>query len=911
MLKNMTRKVSAIGAAAALALVGLVPPAGAVTANPAVGDNLYSRYGSPTEMVGVAGHAFSLKFSGTVAGTTASDAAAKLAEYRTQIETEILPAAGKTAPTIVETIDATADFAIPTANSNVQVVLEVDNDAAAAATASTAAGNIVIVAPDLDYNLEMRIRILYDNGTLSEWETITFLKKTSVTASLALDSFQTGVASTTVDAYWSLSGVNTANVVVSNFAYSGDATPAAGEIGVALSAGTDATLTTVQSNSTYDVVTDRYKVVLTDTGGNGFAAGDEIELFLHIGASTNANVYFNANATAASTKRVVSAAGSYDGMTIDVAQSKAVKHNDTATATSFIEAETVAVLEETKTLNFTISLFDDFGLATQVAAGANHEVTVTLTDTANGLGSTTITSEGRTLKMSDVNSSISFTKKTNSVGQIAFAVTADKALDGESFTITATGTISGVSIDPTSVAWQEAKWTVLPAVDGNFTIAPKGSLALDYTVADQFGNFANADYQLAVTRAAGAGSRDTVAEYANWSYVAPVSATGKASFTIVDNGAAVEGSDTVTVALQKKASAGGAYVAATPSVSDTFTLTYENDMSALSSAVKVSYDGIANSAGTAVLPIYIESDPLVDFDQRISNDRTAVNKWEAFNVEADGVKANDADVADALLRVYGTVLTTNNAPVAGVAVRISGAGLNFADKSSSITRASNDSFVVFTDSTGSYEAFVRSSVAGRQTISIDAQGAKSSVVVRFQESTGVASKLTLDGPSTVAAGARADFVAKVVDKFGKAVSGITVSFKDNGPGVLSATSANTDPFGDASVTLTTLAAESGTTTVTAWASIGGETVSVTKTITVGAVAAELAAKIGSFNGRVAVRVENAKGSTVSVKVGNRWYKYTAVNDNYLWSVRSVKGRSVSVSVYVDAELQNVQTITVR
>jgi hypothetical protein len=194
---------------------------------------------------------------------------------------------------------------------------------------------------------------------------------------------------------------------------------------------------------------------------------------------------------------------------------------------------------------------------------------------------------------------------------------------------------------------------------------------------------------------------------------------------------------------------------------------------------------------------------------------------------------------------------------------------------------------------------------------VDAQGAKSTVDVRFQESTGVAKTLTLDLPSTVTPGARVDAVAKVVDKFGKAVAGVTVNFKDNGPGVLNVASAATDVFGESIVTLTTLAAESGTTTITAFATIGGETVSVTKTVTVGAVVGEINAAIGSFGGRVAVRVENSKGSTVSVKIGNKWYKYTALTNNYLKSWTSRKGLTTAVSVYVDGELQNTSTITVK
>jgi hypothetical protein len=89
---------------------------------------------------------------------------------------------------------------------------------------------------------------------------------------------------------------------------------------------------------------------------------------------------------------------------------------------------------------------------------------------------------------------------------------------------------------------------------------------------------------------------------------------------------------------------------------------------------------------------------------------------------------------------------------------------------------------------------------------------------------------------------------------------------------------------------------------------------VTKVHTVSVVAPtapEVNAVIGSFNGRWAVRVENAKGSVVSVKAGNRWVKFSALNNNYLFSRKSVVGRTIAVSVWVDGELQNSQTITIK
>jgi hypothetical protein len=128
----------------------------------------------------------------------------------------------------------------------------------------------------------------------------------------------------------------------------------------------------------------------------------------------------------------------------------------------------------------------------------------------------------------------------------------------------------------------------------------------------------------------------------------------------------------------------------------------------------------------------------------------------------------------------------------------------------------------------------------------------------------------------------------------------------------------TDADGKFKVSILTAAADSGTLTLTAvYMPQGASTVTANKVTSVQAVtvapaaAPEVNAVIGSFNGRWAVRVENAKGSVVSVKAGNRWVKFTSLNNNYLFSRKSVVGRTLAVSVWVDGELQNSQTITIK
>jgi hypothetical protein len=403
-----------------------------------------------------------------------------------------------------------------------------------------------------------------------------------------------------------------------------------------------------------------------------------------------------------------------------------------------------------------------------------------------------------------------------------------------------------------------------------------------------------------------------------------VSATGRASATIVDNGlAATEGSDTVTVSLQKAATAGGAFIAEPNSTNDTFVLTYENDLAAMTATVLVNNDGIANAAAAALAPIKLVSVALVDYDSRLGDKKPAYatdGSGALGNIANSGVgAATTTYTGTGMLRVFGQVKSAGNAGISGVAVRISGEGANFANAAAlaSATLMLNDSITVFTDATGSYEAFVRSGKAGNQTLSVNAQGALSSVEVRFQNSTGVATGLTLAGPSNVASGARGDFIATVVDKFGKPVAGVSVTFKDNGPGVLNVTSAvTTDAFGEAQATLTTLAAESGTTVVTAYATIGGVLVTQTTTVVVGAAAAtssDVVVNVGTFSGKLVVYALNAAGSEVSYKIAGKWVTQVVTSDLLMRYDRVVgaTGKTIKVDIYVDGVLKLAKSVVTK
>jgi hypothetical protein len=147
---------------------------------------------------------------------------------------------------------------------------------------------------------------------------------------------------------------------------------------------------------------------------------------------------------------------------------------------------------------------------------------------------------------------------------------------------------------------------------------------------------------------------------------------------------------------------------------------------------------------------------------------------------------------------------------------------------------------------------------------------------------------------------------------------LVISYTGTAGVVVGTVPTETDADGKFRISVLTSAADSGTLTLTAvYNPQGASTVAAKKVTSVQAVAIapaaapEVNAVIGSFNGRWAVRVENAKGSVVSVKAGSRWVKFTSLNNNYLFSRKSVVGRTIAVSVWVDGELQNSQTITIK
>jgi len=550
----------------------------------------------------------------------------------------------------------------------------------------------------------------------------------------------------------------------------------------------------------------------------------------------------------------------------------------------------VDVLEGTTAIDFKVAITDASG--NPVSNGV--VTTVTLTD--GSLGTTTLTSNAKTLKATGVNS-VTFNLTTNIAGEVEFQVVADKAVAGEHFSV-ATST-EGVASNTLTVHWEKESLTAYgPA---NTTIAPGDSVVANYIVVNQFGSVVAGDYQLLVTRARTSGTRtDALGTTANWAYTAPV-VNGAAQVTIVDNGGAAAGVDTVTAKVQKKATAGGTYVDVATSTNDTFTLTYNTSLTGAALTAKVNNNGV-KAGTTTVQPIALEAETLVAYDSRTSADAPA---YAASNAYASAT----ATQSSALVTITGTLKTSTGANITGVPVTLKGNGLVFGVGSDYYL----DEASVMT-SAGAYSVTVRGGLSGKQTVTITALGKTSTIDLTFAAGSVAASNMVITAPATSDAGKVIDVVVKVTDAKGNAASDVAVTFKSTGPGYLNALSGTTDAAGEVIVKLITLTNDSGTATITATATLAGVSTAKVATVTVGAAAASADQKVnaGSFKGYVALYAKGYEGQRMSAKVGKDWVVVPVLASNFERVVEFTgAGYTISVPIYIDRVLVDTIVVTTK
>jgi hypothetical protein len=757
----------------------------------------------------------------------------------------------------------------------------------------------------LSANITIEVKAWLDNNNDGEIDSneiavsdpyvVTFVPAADVTPSVAMQS--TVIGDNTVSATVTFGSVNPRNLLI----YGGSSMVV--NFGSALNADEDDFASTMVSSSSAAVAWDATNSWLEASVSNSeLAQAQSISGTTTVSDAALYGILFLDGSLAAPTTGEFAGSENFPAIgTLDLQAKTASLATLSAVATAAVSQDatrqgasnTVAVLEGTQTVGFTLPITDSSG----DAVDKDVKATITLTDTNNALGTSTITSNGVSLKATGVNS-VTFDVMTDITGTVNFDVAIDEAVAGEAFSVSAS--IEGVASNTLGVTF--AKEALTAYGPENTTIAPGDSLVANYIVVNQFGSVVAGDYQLVVTRSRASGARtDALGTTADWAYTAPV-VNGAAQVTIVDNGGAAAGVDTVTATIQKRAAAGGTYVDVATATNDTFTLTYNTSLTGAALTAKVNNNGV-KAGTTTVQPIALETETLVAYDSRTSADAP---DYAASNAYASAT----ATQSSALVTITGTLKTSTGANITGVPVTLKGDGLVFGVGSDYYL---DEASVM--SSAGAYSVTVRGGLSGKQTVTITALGKTETIDLTFAAGSVAASNMVITAPATSDAGKVIDVVVKVTDANGNAASDVAVTFKSTGPGYLNALSGTTDADGEVIVKLITLTNDSGTATITATATLTGVSTAKVATVNVGAAAASSAdqkVNAGSFKGYVALYAKGYEGQRMSAKVGNDWVVVPVLASNFERVVEYTgAGYTISVRIYIDRVLVDTIVVTTK
>jgi hypothetical protein len=489
---------------------------------------------------------------------------------------------------------------------------------------------------------------------------------------------------------------------------------------------------------------------------------------------------------------------------------------------------------------------------------AGAAVTVKVTTSATLTSTQSITVNGTVYTSSSTLAAASFAVTADAAGVALVNVTTSglAAADKISFFFTSQNTAANVL----EATLADAAYTVKSVGVNNFrTVATSSAFAIDYTVADQWKVALPAGYRLVV-------AYDGTTKYV------PVSGgAAKAEFTSTVS--ATTG-DVTNSALEKQ---------------NTTTLNWATVSATTASAVAVKSTNVA-----------------AKFDTAPTHSAAAVI-----------ARATTSNTAGFLSRV--TISGKVNHP--GQSVSVTSTGVQFSTAAQDAKAVAN-TITTLADGSGVWTVSAYVTKAGAATFSYAAGAATASTTITAGAAVGnEGTVLTVVSVDTILPGKTLVATLKLVDEHGNPVAAddaATESFSVTvtGLGFVGALPTKLNASGEATVAVLLGSADEGSVVITATYDQDGagatKAITTTKTVAVApAIASEVNVVVGSFNGRWAVRTENAKGSAVSIKVGGKWFKATATSDNFVFSRKSKVGATVLVKVYVAGDLQNEQTITVK
>jgi hypothetical protein len=515
----------------------------------------------------------------------------------------------------------------------------------------------------------------------------------------------------------------------------------------------------------------------------------------------------------------------------------------------------------------------DTAVSGNVLATAGISVRVTLN--GSGLtGTDTFTAGGKTV--SATSTSAYFDTVTDATGKVAFTGSASAGTKSDSVTVSV-AVLKGsayAAADANVVTWNDAivQNPVLTSgvigfgADSNLKIAKGASYALNYAVADDFGQLVTAaGYRLNV-------AYTTLGNTAAVNAAAAVTA-GKASVTIADDSATTGSSYTVTAKLQKLNTAGTAW---------------ENSTVA---------------TGTAVANVYVSTKvaATVTADVPTASQATITKTLVDADLRVDGNTNSAALIgySGTTVTVSGVVTDATGSAIAGQDVTIAGANLGFISVDTKVYKVG--SITVQTDSTGKYSVAVFTTTAGKASLTVTAGAATVTKSITYTGITSLAETnvLSLDVASLSQVGRSVTVTVKLVDKYGNAVTTAAdkVAIAVTGVGSLSAKTLTIDK-GAATVQFVAGANDFGDAVITAkyTATDAAETVvSVTKTLTIGVTDAQ----VDVVNNRVTAVASFSKGKTVGFYVDGvkKWSKLSASDADVVLNYNLKKGtHTVTVKI---------------
>jgi hypothetical protein len=383
---------------------------------------------------------------------------------------------------------------------------------------------------------------------------------------------------------------------------------------------------------------------------------------------------------------------------------------------------------------------------------------------------------------------------------------------------------------------------------------------------------------------------------------------GKATLSLVDNGTGA-GVNLYDITVEKRQSGGG-YTGSSVAGLANFKVIIKDAADLVPGLITVTAGTVGSTTKISAIagPVALNLNTYGAFDARaVLGTAPTVGAEQSL---AGNVKTAASATAAAVL-------------VPGAKVTFSGTGLQFHSVVDSKDIYSLDSATVYADASGAFDVRVISNKAGKQTITVTSGAVSQVVTVVFADAAaGTATSLVVTAPATVAPGRTFDVSALLTDKYGNPVavsttSNVRVSY--DGPGQVVGslpTTFGTDGIAKFRVVLASNDSGSATVTVKYDSADGdfADTTDIVKTATITVAApavVEPTSKIGTANARVYVNVKDGKGSVVTVKIGAKWFTRSALNNDYTLSFKSVKGKKVSVKVYVDGDLSSSKTITVK